>query len=105
MSKAWDIKPDGVVLYVRVTPKGGRDAINGFYTDDAGRTYLAVRVSSPPQDGAANDAVRRLIARQAGIARSAVTIEAGQQAREKRLKLVGEPNALVRWLETLGTTE
>jgi len=105
LSAAWEFVPDGVVLHVRATPKGGRDAIDGVWTAGDGRRYLAVRVSAPPQDGAANDAVRRLIAKQAGLSRGAVMLEAGEQAREKRLRLTGDVARLTAWLETLGTKE
>ena len=103
MSAAWEAVADGVLLHVRVTPKGGRDSIDGVWTASDGRRYLAVRVSAPPQDGAATEAVRRLIAKQAGLPRSAVTVEAGELAREKRLRLTGDAARLTAWLETTGT--
>lgn len=102
MSTAWEAVADGVVLHVRVTPKGGRDSVDGFWTAADGRRYLAIRVSVPPQDGAANEAVRRLIAKAAGLARSAVRIEAGELAREKRLRLEGDAGTLVARLESIG---
>ncbi len=92
-----------MVLHVRVTPKGGRDAIDGVWTASDGRRYLAIRVSAPPQDGAATEAARRLIAKEAGLSRGAVTVEAGELAREKRLRLDGEVTRLTAWLETIGT--
>jgi uncharacterized protein YggU (UPF0235/DUF167 family) len=49
-----------------------------------------VKVAAPPQDGAANQALRRLLANALGLNRSAVTIIAGEQSREKRLKLAGD---------------
>ena len=96
---AWDVVPGGIVLHLRVTPKGGRESVDGIWTASDGRRYLAVRVSAPPQDGAANDAVRRFVAKQAGLPRSAVTIEAGEQAREKRLRLEGDGARLAAWIE------
>ena len=90
-------------LHVRVTPKGGRNAITGLWTASDGRHYLAVKVAVPPQDGAANEAVKRLIAKAAGLPRSAVTILAGEQSREKKLGLEGDTDALLAWLETMGS--
>ena len=46
-------------LPVRVTPKGGRDAVDGWALDPAGRPYLKVRVSAVAADGQA--AIRKLI--------------------------------------------
>lgn len=94
----------GILLHVRVTPKGGRDAVVGPWVASDGRVWLALKVSAPPENGAANEAVRRLLAKAAGLARSAVTLLSGDTAREKKLKLDGDPVALLAWLETMGTT-
>jgi len=78
---------------VRLTPRGGRDAVDGV--DDEGR--LAVRVSAPPVDGAANDALVRLLATVLGVPRSGVAIESGATARVKRLRVDDvAPDALIR---------
>jgi uncharacterized protein len=70
---------------VRVTPKGGRDAIDGWGADAEGRRFLKVRVSAAPADGAANAAVVALLAKALGRPKSGVRIVAGDTA---RLKLV-----------------
>jgi len=71
---------------VRVTPKGGRDAIDGWTRDDAGRAVLKVRVAAAAADGAANAAVLALLASRLGLAKSALTLVAGQTARLKRIE-------------------
>ena len=43
----------GIVVTIRLTPRGGRDAIDGVETDAAGRAMIKARVSAPPEDGAA----------------------------------------------------
>lgn len=92
---AWRIQPDGLILHVRVTPKAGRDQIIGVREANDGKAHLAVKIAAPPEDGAANESLRRLIAKTAGLTRTAVTIVAGEQAREKRLKLAGDPVAIL----------
>ena len=77
------------VLAVRLTPRGGRDAVEGWATDADGRPYLKVRVASPPVDGAANAALLALLAKTLKIPRSAVRLAAGDTARLKRLELDG----------------
>lgn len=76
-------------LSVRVTPKGGRDAVDGWALDGAGRPLLKLRVSAAPSDGAANAAVVALIAKTLKVPKSAVRIVAGETARVKRLELDG----------------
>jgi uncharacterized protein len=88
-----------------VTPKGGRDAIIGPRDTSDGQRHLAVKIAAPPADGAANESLRRLFANAAGIGRSAVTILSGEQAREKRLKLAGDPVAILAKLRAIGIEE
>ncbi len=76
-------------LTIRVTPKGGRDAVDGWTRDDAGRPVLKLRVSAAAADGAANAAVVTLVARSLKVAKFAVRIAAGQTARVKRLEIEG----------------
>lgn len=76
-------------LAVRLTPRGGRDAIDGWALDADGRPYLKVRVASPPVDGAANAALVAFLAKSLKISRSAVRLVSGDTARVKRLELDG----------------
>lgn len=76
-------------LAVRLTPRGGRDAVEGWARDEAGRAYLKVRVAAPPVDGAANAALVRLIAKALGLPARAVQIAAGETARIKQLEIEG----------------
>ncbi len=96
--------PGAVRFEVRLTPRGGRDAIDGVAEDGA----LRVRVAAPPVDGAANRALIRLLADEIGVAPSAVTIESGEGSRRKRIAVIGPPpgDLIVRWPGLLlGTTE
>ena len=76
-------------LAVRVTPKGGRDAADGWASDPAGKPYLKIRVSSPPADGAANAAVTAFVAKALRVPKSAVRIASGETARLKILEIEG----------------
>jgi uncharacterized protein (TIGR00251 family) len=100
LSDAWQAIDCGILVHVRVTPKASRDEIIGVRTSSDGRRHLAVKVSAPPQDGAANDALRMLIAKQAGLSRSAVALVKGEQAPEKKLVLSGERERLMAWLDS-----
>ncbi len=85
-------------LTIRVTPKGGRDAVDGWAVDGAGRPVLKVRVGAAAAEGAANAAVVVLIARTLGLPKSAVRIAAGETARVKRLEIDVDAAALMRAL-------
>lgn len=80
-------------LAVRVTPKGGRDAVDGWGVDEAGRPVLKVRVSAAASDGAANAAVTVLIAKALKVPKSAVRIASGETSRMKRLEIDGADEA------------
>lgn len=69
-----------VELAVHVTPKSGRDEIVGWRGGE-----LRLRVTSPPEDGKANAAVRVLIAGALGVPKSAVRVTRGETSRHKRL--------------------
>ncbi|MDP4022293.1 DUF167 family protein [Methylobacterium sp. NEAU 140] len=78
-----------VRLVVRLTPRGGRDAADGWARDAAGLPYLKARVAAPPVDGAANDALRRLVAKALRVGAGAVRIVSGDQGRLKHLEIDG----------------
>lgn len=79
---------------MRATPKAGRDAVEGVVTADDGRAWLTVRLTAAPSDGAANDALVRLLAKALGVAKRDVTLASGATSRLKRLHISGDPAAL-----------
>jgi uncharacterized protein (TIGR00251 family) len=91
----------GLRLMVRLTPRGGRNALGGIREDEAGRAQLLARVSSPPVEGAANAALIKLVAKSLRVSKSAVTIAAGETARVKVLNILGDPASLERAVEAL----
>ena len=74
---------------MRLTPRGGREGLDGWASDADGRPYLKARVSAPPVDGEANAALIKLIAKRLGVAKSAISIESGETARVKLLAIAG----------------
>lgn len=57
---------------------------------------LEVRVSAPPVEGAANEAIVALLAGQLKLPRRAVTLVAGERGRTKRVRIEGLGAAEVR---------
>jgi uncharacterized protein YggU (UPF0235/DUF167 family) len=78
-----------VRLAVRVTPKGGRDAVDGWASDGSGRPYLKVRVSAVAADGQANAALTAFLAKSLKRPKSAVRIVSGETARLKIVEVEG----------------
>ncbi|HSO28432.1 MAG TPA: DUF167 family protein [Candidatus Sulfomarinibacteraceae bacterium] len=79
---------------VRATPRAGRDSIDGVRDG-----CLLVRVAAAPADGAANEAVLRLVAAEAGVPRRAVRLVAGAAGRRKLVAVDGADRAalVARW--------
>ncbi|WP_118133222.1 DUF167 family protein [Oceanicella sp. SM1341] len=100
MTRPWVIRDDGLLLTVRLTPRGGRDRIEGL-TEQGDTPCLRARVSTPPVDGAANAALEKLLAKSLGLATRDVTLVSGQTGRIKRLHLAGDAETLSRRLEAL----
>ncbi len=101
-SAAVTLREGGVRFAVRLTPKGGRDAIVGWAVGSDGRARLKVRVAAPPEAGKANTALIALIARTLGVTKSAVAIASGETSRLKQLNVDGPADYLRSVLETLG---
>ena len=79
------------LLSVRLTPRAAREKLvagpDGSY---------AAHVTAPPVEGAANDALRKLVAKAAGVAPSRVSVVRGQRSRQKVLRVEGVDEAQLR---------
>jgi len=75
------------IIAVHVTPRSAKPGIGGWRRGADGREELGVRVAEAPADGAANEAVIRLVAAALGASRSEVSIIGGHTSRHKRLKV------------------
>jgi uncharacterized protein len=101
MPRPWTVAADGVTVTVRLTPKGGRDTIDGVATLADGRAVLKVRVRALPMDGAANAALGRVLAKALGVPPRHVELAGGATSRIKRMKIVGDAAALSAALEKI----
>jgi uncharacterized protein len=97
----WRTTKEGVVVSCRLTPKGGRDAIDGVAQLADGSSVLAARVRSAPQGGEANQALCALLADRLGARASGARVVAGSKSRLKQVAVSGDPSALVARLEAL----
>jgi uncharacterized protein YggU (UPF0235/DUF167 family) len=79
----------GTRLYVRLTPRGNADRLEGWATDPLGRTFLKARVSAPPSEGLANAKLVALIAASLGVSHASVRLAKGGRSRLKMLEIDG----------------
>ena len=80
-------------LSVRVTPNASADAIQGRAVDDAGRDFLKVKVTAVPENGKANRAVEKLLAKALKLPKSAVRVVTGETSRIKGVDIDTEPGS------------
>jgi len=99
--EAFATHPLGVTLAVRLTPKSSRDAVEGVETGVEGRPHLKARVRALPSEGAANDALVRLIAKWIGVPRRDVSILSGTTSRGKVVLVCGDTTELAKRLRGL----
>ena len=90
----WRYSTQGVSVTLRVTPRGGRDEIDGLETLADGRTVLKIRVRAIAEGGDANRAVTELIAKSLGVPRARVRILSGTTSRLKQVAVDGDPAKL-----------
>lgn len=86
---------------VRLTPKGGRDAIDGIEQRGDGRPVLKARVRAAASEGEANEALIRLLASELDVPPRNVSLLAGAAARVKRVMIAGDANELAAALERI----
>jgi uncharacterized protein (TIGR00251 family) len=101
MTLPWTIVSGGVVVTVRLTPKGGRDTIEGIATLSDGSTVLKMRVRAIPSEGEANAALGRVLAKALAVPPRDVEIVSGHTSRIKRVKISGDAAALIAALEKI----
>jgi len=98
----WREAKGGVLVSLRVTPNAGADALEGEEIRDDGSRVLRVRVKAVPDRGKANAAVIAVIAKTLGLPRSAVSLESGETARFKTVRIAGTAADLAPRLAALG---
>ncbi|MDG4883342.1 DUF167 family protein [Mesorhizobium sp. WSM4884] len=101
MSTPFRPRGDGIDLHVRLTPKAALDRIDGVETTADGRSHLKARVRAVPENGAANAALERLVAKALGVPGSSVSVVAGGTSRLKTVRILGDAAALAKSVEAL----
>src|SRR3954454_21074551 len=99
----WRAAADGLSVALRVTPRGGRDVIDGIETLADGRSVLKVRVRAVADGGQANRAVTEVIAKAIGVPKAKVRLLSGATSRLKQIAVEGDSAKLGEALRRLTT--
>jgi uncharacterized protein YggU (UPF0235/DUF167 family) len=99
--RPWTVAAGGLAVVVRLTPRGGRDAIDGVEQRADGQCVLKARVRAAASEGRANAALVALLAHAAGVPPRDVTLVSGATARIKRLTIAGHGPTLAAALENV----
>jgi uncharacterized protein (TIGR00251 family) len=94
-ARFWREEKDGLFIRVRLTPRGGRDALEGVEILADGHSVLKARVRAAPEKGQANAALEKLIAEALGVPKSAVEVVAGGTARVKTVQVTDGRDQLI----------
>ncbi len=92
-ARPWRVSGHGVSMLARVTPKSGRDAVEGV-VETAQGPALQVRVRAVAEDGAANAAVEWVVAQWLGLGKTRVRIARGSKSRIKIIDIAGTAGEL-----------
>lgn len=101
MADPWRYSAQGISIALRVTPRGGRDDIDGVEAMADGRAVLKVRVRPVAEGGEANRAVTELLAKALGVPKAGVKILSGATSRFKQVAVDGDPKKLGEALRVL----
>lgn len=99
------LRNDGADVFVRLTPRSSTDEIGGTMTAADGKSCLLARVRAVPEKGLANRALTRLVAERLRLPASAVTIAAGDTARQKTVRITADPKAIEALLLACATSK
>src|SRR6201747_788526 len=94
MADPWRYFTAGISVALRVTPRGGRDDIDGLETLANGRTVVKIRVRAIAEGGEANRAVMELLAKALGVRKASVRMLSGTTSRLKQIAVDGDPAKL-----------
>ncbi len=97
----WRYSTQGISVALRVTPRGGRDDIEGVETLADGRAVLKIRVRAIADGGVANRVVMELMAKVLGVPKAKIRILSGATSRLKRIAVEGDPAKLGEALREL----
>lgn len=105
MTEPWRTSTTGVSIALRVTPRGGRDGIDGIEQLSDGRSVLKVRVRAIADAGEANRAVLVLLAKSLRVPKASISLLSGATSRLKQVAVEGDPARLTEALREIASAK
>ncbi|MDH4415269.1 MAG: DUF167 domain-containing protein [Rhizobium sp.] len=103
MTSPYRVCEDHILLAVRLTPNGGRDAFDGVEVTADGLAHLKARVTAVPEKGKANKALVALLSKALKLPKSTISVVSGETARQKILRIEGDPEDLQSRIKALAS--
>ena len=104
-SPPFAVSPQGLRVSVRLTPKASRERIEGLAAEADGGVALKVSVTAVPEDGKANAALIKLLAKAWRVPKSSLDIVQGATDRRKVILITGDAEQLRQRLEQWMATQ
>ncbi|MBR9971843.1 DUF167 family protein [Magnetospirillum sulfuroxidans] len=95
----YSLAPQGLKVFVRLTPKASRDKVDGLAAEADGGVVVKAAVTAVPEDGKANAALIKMLAKEWRVAKSLIEIVAGATDRRKTLLISGDGAELAARLD------
>jgi len=101
VTSPYRLADDHLLLAIRLTPNGGRDALDGVEMTADGQAHLKARVTAVPEKGKANKALVALLSKALKVPKSAVSVVSGETSRQKILRIDADPEDSKSKIEAL----
>ncbi|WP_336278894.1 DUF167 domain-containing protein [Bartonella sp. CB175] len=98
----YQVNTNGLILFVYLIPKASLDKIIGVECRDDGKKHLVIRLRAVPEDGKANKALIKFLAKQWKIPSSCIFLKSGATSRHKQLHFSGYLDKIKNTLQSLG---
>ncbi|MBK5264722.1 MAG: DUF167 domain-containing protein [Alphaproteobacteria bacterium] len=101
MAAPWRLDGADVRLSIRLTPRSAKEAVGGIWQDSQGAVWLCASVRAIPEKGRANAALIKLLAKTLGLPPAAISLEAGDISRLKRVRISANTAIVMQRLQIL----
>jgi len=99
--KLFNVHSDGLTFAIKVSPKSKKNYISNIFLDQKNQSVLKIYITAPPEDGKANDAIVKLLAKTWKLKKNQIKIIFGLKDKNKIIIIEGNPKNLLEYLGKL----